>query len=227
MKTGQDLLTAAARHIGESYVLGAKAPKALPGYKGPWDCAEFVAYINYQVANVLIGVRPFDPITADAYTGFYHADAEAGKLVKITVEAAAQSPGAMLLRVPGQGANGHIAFSDGKGGTVEAHSARRGVIRGVVSGRVWDYGMLLPYWVDYSQNKPVKVKPPKTTIYRLEVPYMYGAAVIRLQKALGVAADGYYGPETHAAVVGFQIKKGLVIDGMVGPETARELNVKL
>jgi murein DD-endopeptidase MepM/ murein hydrolase activator NlpD len=45
------------------------------------------------------------------------------------------------------------------------------------------------------------------------------ADVKYLQQKLGLAADGIFGPKTHAAVVAFQTSKGLVSDGIVGPKT--------
>jgi len=228
MKTGNDILAAAAQHIGENYILGALAPKTQPDYQGPFDCAEFTAYINYQLTGSLAGCR-----NMDAYTGYYATDAEAGELVKIPVAAAACTPGAMLIRIPMPGATGHIVFSDGKGGTIEAHSTRKGVIRSVVSGRAWDYGLLVPKVVDYSAKSPVFVAPPKGFVYKWTEPLQpKSKAVEVIQSALGFvgkAVDGRYGEDTHKAVVLYQQRHGLIADGqiMAGGETAKELQIKI
>ena len=46
-----------------------------------------------------------------------------------------------------------------------------------------------------------------------------GAQVKKLQEALGISADGSFGPGTEKAVMEFQAKNGLTADGMAGPET--------
>lgn len=50
-----------------------------------------------------------------------------------------------------------------------------------------------------------------------------GPQVKRLQKALGIDADGAFGPGTEKAVKEFQKTHGLDEDGMAGPETLAEL----
>jgi peptidoglycan DL-endopeptidase CwlO len=50
-----------------------------------------------------------------------------------------------------------------------------------------------------------------------------GAAVARTQRALGIRADGIFGPQTRAAVRNFQARRGLLVDGIVGPQTRSAL----
>jgi peptidoglycan DL-endopeptidase CwlO len=46
-----------------------------------------------------------------------------------------------------------------------------------------------------------------------------------LQRALGVAADGDYGPITRSAVRQFQQSRGLLVDGVAGPQTLGALGL--
>jgi peptidoglycan hydrolase-like protein with peptidoglycan-binding domain len=50
-----------------------------------------------------------------------------------------------------------------------------------------------------------------------------GAAVVKLQRRLGIAADGIFGPITRARVRAFQKRHGLLVDGIVGPQTRAAL----
>jgi len=52
----------------------------------------------------------------------------------------------------------------------------------------------------------------------------HGADVARLQRRLGVSADGNYGPGTYAAVQAYQRAHGLAVDGIAGPEVQAALN---
>jgi peptidoglycan DL-endopeptidase CwlO len=49
--------------------------------------------------------------------------------------------------------------------------------------------------------------------------------VVPVQRALGVPADGLYGPVSRAAVIAFQKKRGLIVDGIVGPQTLGALGI--
>jgi peptidoglycan hydrolase-like protein with peptidoglycan-binding domain len=52
-----------------------------------------------------------------------------------------------------------------------------------------------------------------------------GEEVKKLQTALGIAADGDFGPMTKSAVVAFQKKKNLYPDGVVGKNSWAALGV--
>lgn len=231
--TGTDLVNLGLKHVSEKYHLGILAPKDNANWKGPWDCAEFASWIVYQTAGVLYGCfNDFSrPSTADAYTGYWDRDAAVLGHI-ITLEEAARTPGAAVLRRPAPGATGHIVLSDGKGGTVEAHSTADGVIRSHLAGRRWDMGILVPE-IKYQALDPVPVPPPSVTIYRLTTPLMHGPVVTQIQMRLKEEAldpgqpDGVFGPHTHAAVVAFQCAHGLTPDGEVGPVTAKALGITL
>jgi hypothetical protein len=53
-----------------------------------------------------------------------------------------------------------------------------------------------------------------------------GDAVREIQGALGVPADGVFGPQTERAVKRFQRKRGLMTDGVVGPQTRAALGLE-
>ncbi|HEV2752482.1 MAG TPA: transglycosylase family protein [Solirubrobacteraceae bacterium] len=52
-----------------------------------------------------------------------------------------------------------------------------------------------------------------------------GFSVTAVQSALGVSADGVFGPRTRRAVRSFQRREGLVVDGVVGPRTLAALGL--
>jgi len=54
-----------------------------------------------------------------------------------------------------------------------------------------------------------------------------GQEVARIQKALSLAQDSHFGPQTEQAVRDFQSSAGLNIDGQVGPLTRRELEIEI
>jgi hypothetical protein len=236
MATGARCFDLAVPHIGERYVLGAFAPKNNANWKGPWDCAEFVSWCIFQAGQILYGVDQHNnPATADAYTGYFREDLESiGE--GITVAEAGAIVGAVVLRYPQAGAVGHVVFSDGKGGTVEAMGAAYGVRRGSLSGRRWDAGIKIPgIFYDGAVKLPAsKTAGPKANaIYYAGADGMKKAKIVEIQKALTAKGfnpgpvDGIFSAKTAAAVISSQATVGLIIDGEVGVETAKALGIKL
>lgn len=231
--SGEDLFKLARKHVGERYVLGTLVPKDNWEWKGPWDCAEFASWLVYQVAEELYGCddNSRSPSSADAYTGFWGRDVEVIG-IRISVDQAARTRGAFVLRAPLRDAIGHIVISDGEGGTIEAHSSRRGVIEAELSERMWDTGILIP-GIEYEEENSVELTEPKTVVLRMTRPPMTGSIVRKVQRALLKEGfdpgplDGSYEELTRAAVLAFQSTRGLVVDGEVGEKTARALGVTL
>lgn len=233
MSDGEKMLKLAETRIGERYV-NVLVPKNNPNWHGPWDCAEFMSWLVYQVSGKLYGCvdNQANPATVEAYTGAWQHDAlTTGK--RIPWQDAAGIVGAVLLRYPpSPGSMGHIVVSDGSGGTVEAMGKRWGVCRGKTSGRAWDTGVLVP-WFDYDTAvSPLKLVEPKL-LYAIGRAGMKKDVVKDIQRKLAAAGfdpgpvDGDYGHNTAAAVAAFQTVKGLVVDGQVGKQTARTLGVEL
>ncbi len=52
-----------------------------------------------------------------------------------------------------------------------------------------------------------------------------GSTVAALQSALGITADGIYGPNTRRAVRNYQRNQGLAVDGIAGPVTLAHLGL--
>ena len=70
------------------------------------------------------------------------------------------------------------------------------------------------------------ISPPRTDgIQRTLKMGDDGPDVALVQKKLGLAADGDFGPATKAAVVAFQQKNGLGNDGIVGAKTRQALGL--
>jgi len=227
--TGRDLIRVAEPHIGEQYIFGTLVPKNDPKWDGPWDCAEFCSWCVYQVSKRLYGCLGYVPFTADAYTGRWWEDVHTkGNL--ISINKAAATPGAFVLRVGTK--VGHIVMSDGKGRTIEAMDAQRGVTTSTLQGRRWSVGITIP-WIDYPEVGEVVVHEPTVTILRLTSPNMKGSKVMEVQSVLRDLGfdvgpvDGLFGHKTYNAVVMFQEVHGLVVDGEVGPQTAQALGIKL
>ena len=233
MPTGAAMLALARTRIDEKYV-NVCVPKNNPNWHGPWDCAEFMSWVVYQVGGFLYGCvdNRGNPATVEAYTGAWKHDS-AALGIRVPVAQAAGTVGAVLLRYPpSPGSMGHIVVCDGVGGTVEAMGRAYGVVAASVSGRAWDTGVLLPGFTYGASDALVEYAPP-TLLYAIGRPGMKKSVVRDIQralKALGISPgpiDGVFGHNTAAAVAAFQAMKGLVVDGQVGPQTARRLKVDI
>jgi len=223
--TGEDIVSLGDKHVGEPYALGALVPKDNADYKGPWDSADFVSWIYYHATGILYGCD-----AVDEHCDFWDRDAnKKGQIV--TIEEAKSTPGAVILRLAGNGTVGHIVISDGNGGTVEAHGREDGIINSVVDGRRWDMGILVP-GVTYKPNPISPYRPPSVTIYRLTGPNMVSTEIGKIQAELtrrgfdtgGV--DNIFGEMTYNAVKLFQDSVGLNPDGEVSAFTAAVLDAQ-
>ena len=233
MATGAHVLALAKTRIGEKYV-NVQVPKDNRNWHGPWDCAEFASWLVYQAIGKLYGCidNAADPAVADAYSGAWVRDAIDEILDPITQREANGIAGAVLIRKPpAPGKMGHIAITDGRGGTVEAAGVNLGVRRDRVEGRLWNYAVKIPE-LAYSSTGYVAPVMSLPYLLTLETPNIRSALVRAVQRALrdkGVnpgKIDGEYGPHTVAAVEAFQAMNRLVADGICGPRTARKLGVK-
>jgi hypothetical protein len=123
------------KHTGEKYVFGALAPKENASYKGPWDCAEFVAWGIYQTAGIYVGCRGRKH---DAYTGYF-ADDLPRLGTEIPEDEAVELIGAIALRKPRAGRVGHIAVCRGGNRSIEAASTRLGVCSRTMRGNGYQH----------------------------------------------------------------------------------------
>ena len=71
----------------------------------------------------------------------------------------------------------------------------------------------------------VGAAPAATDRQAAKVVRSSGSSVAELQRALGIPADGIYGPQTRRAVRRFQRAHGLTVDGIAGPQTLAALGI--
>jgi hypothetical protein len=141
--TGKDLLKEAEKRLGGEYEHGADVPlEQGDDYRGETDCAEMATEVVHEVTGRIYGALNPKSANPDPWTGAWYADMVAGNVIQVTVDRAMRTPGALLLRRSKGG--GHIAFSDGKGSTVEAMGEAYGVCRGRAAGRGFQWGIFIP-----------------------------------------------------------------------------------
>ena len=233
MPTGAEMYDLAQSRDGERYV-NICIPKNDPNWHGPWDCAEFMSWLVYQVSGRLYGCidNQGDPATVEAYTGAWKRDSQViGRRVPWR-QAAAIRGGILLRYPPAAGKMGHIAICDGRGRTMEAMGVAYGVRHGEVDGRVWHTGVLVP-GIDYDEDVALLAANGPAVIYGEGIAGLDRGVVRRIQDALlqkGVdpgPLDGIFGAKTAAAVATFQGMRGLISDGLVGPQTAAALGISI
>lgn len=239
VKLGQDVIDIGKTRVGQKYVWGTQVPLDNPNWSGPWDCAEFTSWCAYQAYGQIFGAGASRKVSqAEPYSGSWYAEARKSGTA-ISWQEALKIPGAVLIRAPGPGKTGHVAFAIGDNHhTLEARSAADGVgIFDKAVKRPWSMGWLLP-GVEYhtGDDLPTAVATPAAPSLPdgylwLRRPLLKGGAVVAVQRALahnGVdpgPIDGKFGPLTSAAVLSFQVMKGLEVDGVVGPNTAKALGL--
>ncbi len=122
----RDILQKARTRLGDAYVFGALTPVGAPDPR-VFDCSKLASWAVYQAAKLIYGADNDAGNPREVYGGtiYWNRDARShGRIVSL--EEAAASPGAAVLRLATASRCGHIVISDGLGGTVEAHSTAAG-----------------------------------------------------------------------------------------------------
>lgn len=100
-------------------------------------------------------------------------------------------------------------------------------LQALITSGAWDLPLpLVVHGVTIStETLAGQPAPAGGRVLRVTQPYMTGDDVRAVQQALGIGADGVYGPGTAAAVSAFQTSKGLAADGVAGPATQAALGL--
>ncbi len=155
MPSALDLVLLLLEHRGERYQWGLPpVPKDNPAYRGPWDCAEFVAWGIFQVAGQFVGCQGR---RHNAYTG--HFKTQLPRVARrVRPEWAPGLIGVIALRPPTDKRTGHIAVGQGGGLTIEAMDTTHGVCIGRLGGRGFTQYYTLDA-LDYDYRCALAVEP--------------------------------------------------------------------
>lgn len=132
----------------------------------------------------------------------------------------------MLLSSLWKGGPGTFKVEKTAGRWIAYRATPMGTKRGVVAYRESRHAPFLTPPTSAPRSEPsgpvqtASVRPPSaaTSLPTLRQGSR-GNDVVILQKALGIPADGAFGPQTERAVRAFQSSRGLKVDGIVGPQT--------
>ena len=111
MATSNDLVKLANKHLNETYILGAFAPKNNANWKGPWDCAEFVSWLMFQTTGLLLGAPTITTTRRRPMPFQVRGRARAASQQPYILGQGKGTAGAVLVRKPAPGGIGHVAIS--------------------------------------------------------------------------------------------------------------------
>jgi peptidoglycan hydrolase-like protein with peptidoglycan-binding domain len=80
-------------------------------------------------------------------------------------------------------------------------------------------------WLSFSAGAAVASAQDSARAAGVRAVHKAGISVRELQQALGITADGVYGPQTRRAVRRFQRAHGLHVDGIAGAQTLAALGI--
>lgn len=97
--SGQDVISAGSKKVGQKYVFGARVPLDNTNWNRPWDCAEFASWCAFQAYGIIFGAGGVSKVSqAEPFSGHWFWDAKKGTV--IGWKEALKIPGAALIRSP-------------------------------------------------------------------------------------------------------------------------------